>query len=617
MRCRWSTTDVAIIGGGAAGCYAALNLHRAGVEHRHRLQGTCRQKRRLDLCRQPGASAAALLGNSEENARNTAEFLIKYHNQFLIDQNWARRCGQWIEKVYYPELEEAGLYFRRDDAGNVVTSPARSAASPRMCRAIPACRSWTCGASRSSERALRALRKRAVTALLRRADGSVCGVFALDYMRGEYVVVLARAVILATGYSDRLHARSTGTREMSGDGIAMAWRVGAASPTSKCSGGTPTTSPIRRRGSACRSIPIRCLARKSPRAWSTPRARSSSISSRTIRWPMAPTPCSSRRWRRRCMPGRARYDGGYFAGFDHCDANEVDAYTTYGKTFRQLGLRFPQDLVETAVTAHYRQGGIDVDTQTMRSSVPGLYVAGGLGGHSNGLIGLATYDGKVVADGVLGELDATCAGRAAAERKSMASSDRLERLLCARGILLASRSAQAERDNPRHDVGEGRCRERCRGTAIGAWPTSRASDSICCPAWGSSARPSLNYEWLDAIDADQHARRLRADHPFLARAQGKPRAVHAARFSRTDNADWLAANVMRQDRQRLPLRATPLRTAVLPARTSCARIISRWRGEHRCTRNVCDRAGRAAGWGRSSVTTRLRRAIRGLRSATR
>ena len=71
------------------------------------------------------------------------------------------------------------------------------------------------------------------------------------------------------------------------------------------------------------------------------------------------------------------------------------------KIFRQLGLRFPQDLVETAVTAHYRQGGIDVDTSTMRSSVPGLYVAGGLGGHSNGLIGLATYDGEVVAEGVL------------------------------------------------------------------------------------------------------------------------------------------------------------------------------------------------------------------------
>src|SRR5207248_4129572 len=130
--------------------------------------------------------------------------------------------------------------------------------------------------------------------------------------------------------------------------------------------------------------------------------------------------------------GRARYDGGYFAGFDHCDVAEVDAYTTYGKIFRQLGLRFPQDLVETAVTAHYRQGGIDVDTATMASSVPGLYVAGGLGGHSNGLIGLATYDGTVAADGVLAELPrlAPCAlpdAEIESERK------RLEGLRVSRG----------------------------------------------------------------------------------------------------------------------------------------------------------------------------------------
>src|SRR5207237_1678061 len=94
-----------------------------------------------------------------------------------------------------------------------------------------------------------------------------------------------------------------------------------------------------------------------------------------------------------------------YAGFDHCDAREVETFTSYGKTFRQLGLRFPEQLVEAAVTAHYRQGGIDVDTKTMRSSVPGLYVAGGLAGHSNGLIGLATYDGKVVAEGVRAALD--------------------------------------------------------------------------------------------------------------------------------------------------------------------------------------------------------------------
>ena len=118
------TTDVAVVGGGAAGCYAALNLGQRGIKPLIICKG---------LVGKSGASLFAgnlvisgrALGNSTENARNTAEFLIKYHNQFLIDQNWAQRCGQWVEKVYYPELEEAGLYFRRDDSGEVVTSPGK------------------------------------------------------------------------------------------------------------------------------------------------------------------------------------------------------------------------------------------------------------------------------------------------------------------------------------------------------------------------------------------------------------------------------------------------------------------------------------------------------------
>ena len=118
------STDVVIVGGGAAGCYAALNLHR----HRIKTVIVCK-----GLVGKSGASifagnlvlAGRGLGNTEEQARNTAEFLIKYHNQFLIDQHWARACGQWIENVYYPELEEAGLYLRRDNEGNVVTSPGK------------------------------------------------------------------------------------------------------------------------------------------------------------------------------------------------------------------------------------------------------------------------------------------------------------------------------------------------------------------------------------------------------------------------------------------------------------------------------------------------------------
>ena len=87
------TTDVVVVGGGAAGSYAGLNLHRAGIKTTIVCKG---------LVGKSGASIFAgnlvlggrLLGNTEENARNTAEFLVKYHNQFLIDQHWARRCGR-------------------------------------------------------------------------------------------------------------------------------------------------------------------------------------------------------------------------------------------------------------------------------------------------------------------------------------------------------------------------------------------------------------------------------------------------------------------------------------------------------------------------------------------
>jgi succinate dehydrogenase/fumarate reductase flavoprotein subunit len=242
--------------------------------------------------------------------------------------------------------------------------------------------------------------------------------------------------------------------------------------------------------------------------------------------------------------GRARYDGGYFAGFDHCDAAEVDAYTTYGKSFRQLGLRFPQDLVETAVTAHYRQGGIDVDTQTMASSVPGLYVAGGLGGHSNGLIGLATYDGKVVADGVIAALD-----RLAQCELPKAQVDleqrRLERLLVARDgdgvapteLKTKIRAMMWEKVGVEKDAASLR-------SALGDIETFRLD---LLPRMGiTRTARAMNYEWLDAIDAvnmldtceliiQSSLERKESRGPFMRRD-----------FPDTDNAHWLAANIMRK-----------------------------------------------------------------------
>jgi succinate dehydrogenase/fumarate reductase flavoprotein subunit len=59
--------------------------------------------------------------------------------------------------------------------------------------------------------------------------------------------------------------------------------------------------------------------------------------------------------------------------------------------------------MESGISWHFRQGGIYVDPHTMESSVPGLFLAGGVGGHSNGSVAVATFDGNKVAETIAGK----------------------------------------------------------------------------------------------------------------------------------------------------------------------------------------------------------------------
>jgi succinate dehydrogenase/fumarate reductase flavoprotein subunit len=536
-------TDVAIVGGGAAGTYAALELQRAGV-------GT------VVLCKglvgKSGASIFAgnlviggrLLGNSEENARNTAEFLIKYHNQFLIDQNWARSCGQWIENVYYPELEEAGLYFRRDGEGSVVVSPGKV-------RSIAANVQGNSGVPFMDLRRKQMMRAKikcfeecAVTALLRRSDGSVGGVFALNHATGQAIVVRSRAVILATGYSDRLHARSTGTREMSGDGIAMAWRAGASLVNLEMQWWHTNDMAYPPTWQRMQVYPNPMLgSHKSARMVDS---QGKEFFNQQQDDPLAygPYTVQLKALAKEVHAGRARYDGGYFAGFDHCDASEIDAYTTYGKSFRQLGLPFPQTLVETAVTAHYRQGGIDVDTRTMRSTVPGLYIAGGLGGHSNGLIGLATYDGRTAAQGALDELARLKPGGFAWSEIEN-EQRRLAAFLvpCAPGGITPAKVKEKIRAMMWQKVG---VEKDAAGLRSALADIERFRRDLLPRMGLKRTAPALNYEWLDAIDAVNMIDACELIiHSSLAREESRGPFMRRD-FPQTDNALWLAANVMRR-----------------------------------------------------------------------
>jgi succinate dehydrogenase/fumarate reductase flavoprotein subunit len=535
-------TQVVVVGGGAAGCYAALNLSRAGIDTIIVCKG---------LVGKSGASLFAgnlvisgrALGNTEEQVRDTTEFLIKYHNQFLIDQDWAKRCGAWIANVYYPELEEAGLYFRRDDDGNVVVSPGKIRSIAANVQGNSGVPFMDLRRKQVIKAGLQTLEETVVTALLHNADGSVAGVFGLQVLTGEYVVVLARATILATGYSDRLHARSTGTREMSADGIAMAWHAGASMVNLEMQWWHTNDVAYPPTWQRMQIYPNPMLGSEKSARMVNSDGEEFFDQQKDDPLAFGPYTVQLKALARQVHAGKASYSGGYYAGFDHCSAEEVEAYTTYAKVYRQLDMDFPKSLIETAVTAHYRQGGIDVDTQTMASSVPGLYVAGGLGGHCNGLIALVTYDGKVVADSVAAGLAALPQPdlpeeQIASERKRLESlrENDATGTPCAPGeVKEAVRALMWDKAGVEKDA---------RGLNEALEEFSRMRRELLPRMHAKTSVRAANYDWLDAIDCVNmidaaelvvlsSLQREESRGPFMRRD-----------FPDTDNENWLTANLL-------------------------------------------------------------------------
>jgi hypothetical protein len=184
------------------------------------------------------------------------------------------------------------------------------------------------------------------------------------------MVVAARAIIL-TGYSDRLHTRSTGTREMSADGIAL-----AACRRDARQHGNAVVAHQRHCPSALVATDAGyrpMLGSRNRHAWATPPG---GFFNQRQDDPLAFGPYTQlKALAKQVRAGKARYDGSHYAGFDHCDAAEVDACTTYGKTYRQLGLAFP---TVVGPRSSLSAGRDRRRYKTMRSSVPKLYVAGGL-----------------------------------------------------------------------------------------------------------------------------------------------------------------------------------------------------------------------------------------------
>jgi len=397
------SADVVVVGAGGAGSYAALRLKQLGLDPILVTKG---------LVGKSGCSIFAgnlvlsgrMLGTTEEQSRDTLEYFAKYWNNFLIDQHYLVKAGKWIEESFYPELDEAGLYFRRNDQGDIVASVGRV-------RNIAANKQGQSGMLLMDRRRkqieqldVRKLEETTVTALLTDKEGRVVGIVGLQYPDGEIIAIQSQAVVLATGHSDRLTKRSTGTREQSADGIALAYRVGAELANLEIQWWHTSDFAYPKTWDRMHVYP-------NPLVGSTETARMYNSDGEiffeqktTAPVALAPYATQFKKLAEQVMKGKARFDGGAYTSYSHIAPEVIEDYNYHAKVFDKMGLDVATDDVETAVSWHCRQGGINVDPHTMRTSVPGLYVAGGVGSHSNGGIGVVTFDAYVVAGSVASDV---------------------------------------------------------------------------------------------------------------------------------------------------------------------------------------------------------------------
>src|SRR5437762_3390972 len=228
MKVRRLSTDVLILGAGGAGLFAALHAKQANPA----LSVTVVVKGLLGKCGctrmvQGGYNVALAQGDSvERHFRDTIE-----GSAWLADQDLAwTLCSKAVERVH--ELEnELGCFFDRNPDGTIHQKAFAGQTFDRTVHKgdLTGIEIMNRLAEQVWARDIERLEEHRAVELIKTHDGSaIAGALLIDIREGEFVLVQARAVLLATGGGPTMYRYHTPSGDKSCDGLAMALRAGLA-----------------------------------------------------------------------------------------------------------------------------------------------------------------------------------------------------------------------------------------------------------------------------------------------------------------------------------------------------------------------------------------------------
>jgi succinate dehydrogenase / fumarate reductase, flavoprotein subunit len=357
--------DVLIVGAGCAGMRAAIEAHDAGADVA--LISKIHPVRSHSGAAEGGINAA--LGNASEDDPEKHAFDTVKGSDYLGDQDAIEvLCEEAPGDVY--QLEHWGAVFSRTEDGRIAQRPFGAAGEPRTAYAADITGHVLVHVlyEQVMKRDLRVYEEYFAWQLVEN-EGRCQGVISWDLVNGGLKTIGAKTVILATGGAGRLYQGTTNAYACTGDGMAMALRLGVPlkdmemmqfHPTTLSPTGVLITEGCRGEGAYLLNADgERFLKHYAPNAME--------LASRDV---------ISRAEQTEIDEGRG-VDGNVLLDLRHLGAERI-IERLHGT--RELSMVFAgvdpiHDPIPVRPGAHYHMGGIDTDLWG-KTSLEGLYAAG-------------------------------------------------------------------------------------------------------------------------------------------------------------------------------------------------------------------------------------------------
>jgi succinate dehydrogenase / fumarate reductase flavoprotein subunit len=391
--------DVLVIGAGGAGLRATIAAAEAGLN----VGVVCKSLLGKAHTVMAEGGIAGALANLDKKDSWQVHFMDTMRGGAFLN-NWRTveiLAKEAPERVL--ELEQYGAVFDRTPAGLIMQRPFGGHTYRRLNHV----------GDRTGLELLRTVQDRAVAAgmkcymevtmtrLLKDGD-RVVGAFGYYRESGRFLVIKARAVILATGGWGRMYRVTSNSWESTGDGAMLAYDAGAELMDMEMVQFHPTgmiwppgvrgilvTEGVRGEGGILRNVKGERFMFKPEYTPAAYKGRYAETEEEAARWledkdnnrpppELLPRDITSRAIYREVLAGNGTEHGGVYLDITHRDPDLVKRkLPSMYEQFHALGdVDITKQAMEVGPTIHYTMGGVRAESETCATNVPGLYAAG-------------------------------------------------------------------------------------------------------------------------------------------------------------------------------------------------------------------------------------------------